>query len=489
MTTPPAAHVILDSQSAGLGWFGLRDSAVSMTQSFDEPELAAAPPPTLVVVRGGSSMAPKAALNLVHHSGALVLRADVAKQVLAKTGLRTRPIPIVVKQGQLLRGWVMVEIDRWAPIDPVASTPDQLAWRPDRAPAAPLFRLVEAPQTIIATAEFAATLAKATGNIIQSRVAGDVERFTPGWLELPKLRVPARVTIAAEAAYARLARGERGDRKAVLAHPLYALALALEVDRKPRPDTRAAASRYPVTAVQYAMLVDRTPHATTRAGAAAETWCAYRYAVTFDRAIDEALGTRMVKSGAWTAENVGSERALLLALGGARAPTASKVVATRKLPKRPARGVPRIAVQKADAIADLEVHADIAEMTDRGLARLGVTTATPVPEVIDALHAYVDQIRGGTVKLGKAKVQLELACAFAEQLHRAFGWQWAMIRWEDGATVGLVSPDRRHAHQPLAYLSRIAKRRSPENTLALFFNMIAAGNLPKARAGARSFVS
>jgi len=135
-------------------------------------------------------------------------------------------------------------------------------------------------------------------------------------------------------------------------------------------------------------------------------------------------------------------------------------------------------------IADAEVRADIDEMTGRGLARVGAGDDDAVPDVIDMLHRYVDRIRAGDVKLGtKAKagvVRLELACAFAEQLHRAFAWQWTRIP----KAVGIASGDRAYALQLLPMFSRIAEHGSSENTVALLFNMIAAKDLPPSRRGA-----
>ncbi|MEO6772543.1 MAG: hypothetical protein ABI467_05900 [Kofleriaceae bacterium] len=104
------------------------------------------------------------------------------------------------------------------------------------------------------------------------------------------------------------------------------------------------------------------------------------------------------------------------------------------------------------------------------------------PDVIDKLHRYVDQVRAGTAKLGKkpAVARLELACAFAEQLHRAFGWLWT----KTPRAVGIASPTGSHTMQLLPMFERIAKPKGGSNTIALQFNMIAAGNLPKAKRNA-----
>jgi len=130
------------------------------------------------------------------------------------------------------------------------------------------------------------------------------------------------------------------------------------------------------------------------------------------------------------------------------------------------------------------VRADIDEMTERGLARIGAVAADAVSDVIDKLHRHVDQVRDGTAKLGRNAhvARLELACAFAEQLHRAFGWQWT--RTPDA--VGIASPNGSHTIELRPMFERIAKPNSGY-TIALQFNMIAAANLPNAKR--RAFVA
>ncbi|MEO9157286.1 MAG: hypothetical protein ABI591_16850, partial [Kofleriaceae bacterium] len=227
----------------------------------------------------------------------------------------------------------------------------------------------------------------------------------------------------------------------------------------------------------YALLVDRGPHAQTRKAAANPLWAEVRYAYAVDKALPPALIERMLK-GAYANEDLEVMQDALAALGGVVPERRESDLATRKLPKRPAKPLARI----ADAIADAEVRSDIDEMTERGLARIGASPDDGASEAIDKLHRYVDRIRDGAVKLGKKPnvARLELACAFAEQLHRAFAWQWT--KTPDG--VSIASPTGSHTILLTPMFERIAKPDASSNTIALQFNMIAAGKLPKAKRNA-----
>lgn len=456
---------ILTSVSGASGSYFLVDPAQSRTgdRPHDEAEPAATWPAGLFVRRSWSKKkTPEKALDLVRE-GAIVVRADVGRALVAGTRLETAPITVVMTDGAKVEGWVMLRVDDWVVGD-------------DDPGEVPIARRVDAPRTLVATAEVAQRLARLTGDAI--RTTTELARpFAPRWLELPY--PPAE---DARVAYAELRAGATGKgaarlRKAALAHPQYALAVALQLDRAAAADTRKAACAHPLGALGYALLVDRAAQPTTRTAADANAYAAYRYAHAFDRAISDELGQRMIASGAWDPPSLATEHARLADLTGTAPPPP---LATRALPARPARPTERIAA----TVTDPEVRSDIDEMTGRGLARVGVAADAAVPEVIDALHRHVDAIRAGTVKLAKPGVaRLELACAFAEQLHRAFAWQWTTIP----DAVGVAAPGGTHAIDLRGLFDRIARKGARTNTLALLFNLIAAGDLPASKP--RAFTS
>jgi hypothetical protein len=446
------AYVLVKSVSGESGSYELAIGKAVMP----EAELEVTSPPGMTVQRFWSKK--KVPERVVPINGALVMRADLAKAAFDGTAIKTEPITIVMTDGKTkVKGWVFVHVDAWVAGD-------------EELPA-PLARLVDHPQTIVAEPAFAKKLSKLTGNAI--RVDDELERFAPKWIEPPVKKPSAKVT----AAYKKLVAGERAARKAALADPHYALAVALQVDRKAAADTRTAACVHPVYATLYALLVDRGPHAQTRKAAAKPLWTEVRYAYAVDKVLSPALVKRMLV-GAYCDEDLEVMQDALAALGGMVVTRPEPELATRTLPKRPAKPVERI----APAITDAEVRADIDEMTERGLTRIGASPNDTASDVIDKLHRYVDRVRDGSAKLGKkpSVARLELACAFAEQLHRAFAWQWT----KTPDAVGIASPNGSHTMELVPMFDRIAKPNGGSNTIVLQFNMIATGDLPKAKRNA-----
>ncbi len=443
------AYVKLTTVSGESGSYELALGNVVMP----EAELAVVQPASLCVQRFWSKKKTAERVLPLASSGALVVRADLASQAFAETAIKTQPITIVMTDGKTkVSGWVFVQIDAWVAGD-------------EELPA-PLARLVEHPRVIVAEPAFAQRLTKLSGKAIRTLEDGDGELFAPTWIN------DYRPSKRAATAYAKLVGGDRTARKAAVADPLYALAVALRVDRAAAADTRAAACKHQVYATLYALLVDRGPHAQTRKAAATQLWTEVRYAFAVDKSISPALAKRMVPN-AYSDEDLELMQETLAKLGGTAVAAREPELATRKLPKH--KPVERI----RKTITNHEIRSDIDEMTERGLARIGALEDESVPEVIDKLHRYVDRVRDSTAKLGKkaSVARLELACAFAEQLHRAFAWQWTQT--PDG--VAIASPNGSHTVALVPMLERIAKPNSSSNTIALQFNMIAAGNLPKAK--------
>jgi hypothetical protein len=458
-------HVILDTKDHHGRAYALVHPAISATEWHEVMELGAAPRPGMFVheiVHGSKTTAakkdPPDVLDLVY-AGALVLRDSIAKAAFAGADVSLEPIDIRRAHGAITKGWVYVHVKHWALTDRKASQLDltggpngvlagikALAWT--KPPHANLFRLVEAPRAIVADERLAKQIGKATKRIFPLEDVTDVEPFIYGYSKQKPF--PASL------------------------EPLRALAAALE-NGKPSDATRKAACAHPATAVGYAMLVDRAPRADTRAAATGEVTCWYRYATALDLTIPDELGKKMLRSGFWDESNLTGEREFLASLGAAQ--SGPKKVATRELPRAPR--APRF-----DASFKDDLREDVDEMLARGLSLLSISSTTAVPEVIDALHAHVDDIRHGDAK-ATSKTRLALGCVLGEQLHRAFGWSWASV----GGAPGLVSPTRSHSHVPFELINRVAKKGTRANTIALFFNMLAAGDLPRAKKGAALRIS
>jgi hypothetical protein len=335
-----APYVVVDTNSGAPGWYNLVDPAISKSKPHFPAYSGATMPKGMFVQRGWSKKTTAEVVITVAEEGALVLRADVAAKVVEGTGLKTQPIVVRMTNGAAVEGWVLVVVDCWAPLDRsqaratwvgskdgrlgIAAKLEAIDWSAARTPRAPIFRLVEAPNVLVARADFMTKLVKATKVGVRP---GELERpamFVPTWCAVGPFKVKPKDAEAAEDAYWQLAGGAPDTkartnarakaRASACKHPLYALALALEVDRAPEADTRKAACAHPVTALQYATLVDTRAHPATRAAADRDAWCAYRHAYALDRAISDALAKRAIAAEFEDAAGIAAVRQELAAL-------------------------------------------------------------------------------------------------------------------------------------------------------------------------------
>ena len=64
------------------------------------------------------------------------------------------------------------------------------------------------------------------------------------------------------------------------------------------------------------------------------------------------------------------------------------------------------------------------------------------------------------------------------------GWEWCAVKHRDTEALSIASPNRSHFVQPLHFIQGQLERRGPnaEITSLLLFNMLKAGDLPRATA-------
>jgi hypothetical protein len=286
-------------------------------------------------------------------------------------------------------------------------------------------------------------------------------------------------------------------RKEALRHPTLAVATALAIDRGPSAETRAAAAKDPYWAAMYALHVDRAPRKDTREAARRRADGAVAYAKEIDLAADPEVRALMIREKDWWDASSAdgfleqlNERNAEYRGGGA---TKSGQVATRDLPRAPARPVSRFLEKGKGPVKPLskELREDVDAMAAVGFEWLSLSPDASPSEVIDAVHAAIGALQAGERKLplGKKRmqVQLGLACALADGFHRGLGWQWASV--DPGGVASIVSPNREHGIVPLTPIRRLLAKGARANTLALMFNMAAAGNLPPPAKGKVVFVS
>lgn len=282
---------------------------------------------------------PPAAMSALRHGG-LLLRRPLAEDWLAEVpaaDVTLRAVTVRDDRGDVSDAYVFIDVhavyplDRdgagFEPFDPARPHGSAIAalgaptWCDARRPPARIFRLLERPASIFADAALAAQLDRATRGAVAA-LAGR-RRDGPGLDPPPWARStlapwepdPAAGARAAEAFWA-LARGERSTdlRATALANPLYALAVALAVDRGPADDTRAAAARSPICAVPYAALVDRGAHPVTEASALRDGIAAAGYASRVTARIDDVVAAAMIASGGHDEASVARARAGLAAV-------------------------------------------------------------------------------------------------------------------------------------------------------------------------------
>jgi hypothetical protein len=102
--------------------------------------------------------------------------------------------------------------------------------------------------------------------------------------------------------------------------------------------------------------------------------------------------------------------------------------------------------------------------------------------IVREIRAYVDVVRS----LEEPPADLEqqayaLGSLYGEELC-SIGWQWVRLTYpgQSQSHYAVVSPNRANVLFPHHYLFRLLTERGSDNTVALSFNMIAAGSTPGA---------
>lgn len=137
--------------------------------------------------------------------------------------------------------------------------------------------------------------------------------------------------------------------------------------------------------------------------------------------------------------------------------------------------------------ADVRREIDELASVARELLGLGATGGTP-KEIVSAIDQALTT-SGWLARTGldADEAAIALGSLWGVQLTRAFRWEWVGLHEpdseEDDAHVGVVSPDRGFVVFPTYFLRALLEPES-EVTALLTFNMIAAGRLPPADAGA-----
>lgn len=414
----------------------------------------------------------------------LVVDAALAKRLGPLEGVNVTETLLRDPKGKVAKGYVHLDVVARVPLDRRASRAtltngwlealEEARWR-DGATLPALFRLLDRPQSIFAREDIAKAIQQASkGKVaLGSDGATNALEFPPGW----SLHEAPRVAVKGEDAFWKVFGGDAKARKAALVDPWWAYAIAACVDRAPKDDTRKAASASPIIAALYASEIDRKGHDLTRKAAHGHGLSALRYATHIDLRLEPALRKKVIAEAGHDEETLAQEERWIAELAAWTKGEAAPASPPPKPRTWKRHSAPRYA---ADKPVDAAIRSDIDAFVVRGLGRVALD-ATAAPEVVvSAVHAAIDALAKDKPRGKKAKTtaQMELGCAWGEQLHRALGWQWAAL--PEG--IALVSPDRAHAHYPFAFVGRLLSARS--NTMMLLFDMLAEGDLPKSKKGA-----
>jgi hypothetical protein len=122
----------------------------------------------------------------------------------------------------------------------------------------------------------------------------------------------------------------------------------------------------------------------------------------------------------------------------------------------------------------------------QGLQVLGLDDTADPQTVIDAIDSFVDAWQQGkrppTEEIDPEDAPYALGSLWGQQLVRQFGWQWAMITFHDhrnSKAPGVLSPDRSLAVYPIHFLVGCLQDPGVDCTVALSFNILAAGKVGK----------
>jgi hypothetical protein len=378
----------------------------------------------------------------------LVVDAELADAIGDLPGVTRRDLAVRDDKGPWPTRYVLLDVHARVPLDRRHVTGSfnhgwldvlrEARWGPGRVPSAPIFRLLERPRLLFVEPGLAEVLCDAAGGgAVLDDYGADRphEYFPPAWSldGLPALPDAPE----AEAAFWVLLGGDAGARPAALASPWWAWAVERCVDGGAADDTRRAACGNAVVAALYASEVEGRQEPALAEASAGHGLAALRYATHVRGALDrQVLTDERIAEAGHDASTLAQHEGFLATLTGAP-------------PARPAPRVwpphdrPRYAEQ-ADGIVPVEaaVQSDIDAFVGRGLWRLGLGAGATPDEVVEGLHAHLAALASGKSKVGarqRTTVQMELGCAWGEQLHRAFGWQWARVAVPAGGGLALVS--------------------------------------------------
>jgi hypothetical protein len=136
-----------------------------------------------------------------------------------------------------------------------------------------------------------------------------------------------------------------------------------------------------------------------------------------------------------------------------------------------------------------ELMANIRGCAKDALAVLGSKYARAEPAtIVEAIDDFAHRWQQGDrpprkVVKDTEQARLIFGSLWGEQLVKQFGWQWTKVLFadDDGFAFGVVAPDRSLAIYPLDFMLGCMEDATVDVTVALSFNMLLEGTVPKMR--------
>lgn len=134
---------------------------------------------------------------------------------------------------------------------------------------------------------------------------------------------------------------------------------------------------------------------------------------------------------------------------------------------------------------EAEILADISERSATGRELLYIDAdATPL-EIVTEINAYIGKLKADQCQLEYDDI-VALAALLGDQYVNGFGWHWAKVcpHGEDaGAMYGVLTANNAILITPFWWVNHVMNTAHPSNFLHNF-RLVAAGQLPEAKAGA-----
>jgi hypothetical protein len=144
-----------------------------------------------------------------------------------------------------------------------------------------------------------------------------------------------------------------------------------------------------------------------------------------------------------------------------------------------------------EADIDPNTFASLAGAADEGAKLIGVSPSADPEAIVEAVDAFVFAWQCGTRPSKNAfdpdDVPFAIGSLWGQQIVRKFGWHWKSVTFhEHGNTSapGVLSPDRALAIYPIHFVLGCLKDSNVDTTIMLSYNMLVAGQMNGASAGA-----